>query len=173
MQIAEGRWEVLVDGGRRIEIRAAEPADADAVRGFFEGLSEDARWLRFHSPTPIIRPWMVDAVVQTDHVHREALLALYEGRVIGVAEWGRTIPESADAHVAIVVDDGFRRRGVARELMRHLAANGRDHGIEEFTASVLSVNRPTMNLIRNVAPERTTTFDGPVVEVRIPLSVSV
>jgi ribosomal protein S18 acetylase RimI-like enzyme len=173
MQIAEGRWEVIVDGGHRIEIRAAEPSDAEAVRGFFEGLSEDARWLRFHSPTPIIRPWMVDAVVHNDHEHREALLALHDGRVIGVAEWGRVIPESTDAHVAIVVDDRFRRRGVARELMRHLAASGRNRGIEEFTASVLSVNRPTMSLIQNVAPQRTTTFDGPVIEVRIPLSVSV
>ena len=116
---------------------------------------------------------MIDAVVQTDHVRREALLALHDGRVVGVAEWGRVIPESTDAHCAIVVDDRFRRRGVARELMRHLAASGRDRGIAEFTASVLSVNRPTMSLIQNVAPDRTTTFDGPVVEVRIPLTASV
>jgi GNAT superfamily N-acetyltransferase len=172
MQITEGRWEAPLRDGARIEIRTAAPSDADEVRAFFEGLSEDARWLRYHSPTPVIRPWMVDAVVRTDHVSREALLALYDGRVIGIAEWGRPAPGATDAHVAIVVDDAFRRRGVARELMRHLAANGRAHGITEFAASVLSVNRPTMSLIQHVAPTRNTTFDGPTIEVRIPLEVT-
>ncbi len=171
MQIAEGRWETPLRTGERIEIRAAAPADADDVRGFFEGLSEDARWLRYHSPTPIIRTWMVDAVVRTDHQRREALLALHGGRVVGIAEWGREAPDASDAHIAIVVDDTFRRRGVARELMRHLAANGRQHGIREFAASVLSVNRPTMSLIQHIAPDRTTSFDGPTIEVRIPLDV--
>jgi GNAT superfamily N-acetyltransferase len=155
-----------------MQIRPAEPRDAQIVRTFLEGLSEDSRWLRYHSPAPIVRSWMVDSVVCNDHTQREALLALHGDRVVGIAEWGREAPGAKEAHVAIVVDDSFRRRGVARELMGHLAANGLAHGVESFAASVLSVNRPTMALIQRVAPRRTTTFDGPVVEVRIPLSVS-
>jgi hypothetical protein len=54
--------------------------------------------------------------------------------------------------------------------MRHLAADAKQHGIEEFEASVLQVNRPTIGLLQHVAPQRTTTFDGPVLQVKIPLS---
>ena len=158
--------------GERFEIRAACRHDAQRVREFLEHLSEDARWLRYHSPVPVVRSWMVDAVVGLDHDLREALLAVYDGRVIGVAEWGRVGPDAETAHVAIVVDDDFRRRGVAAELMRHLAANGRSHGIEAFEASVLSVNRPTIGFVQKVAPERATRFDGPVIEMRIPLRAS-
>lgn len=154
----------------QIEIRRAAPEDAADVRAFFEGLSDDTRWLRYHSPMPIVRGWMVDAVVCNDHESREALLALREGRVIGVAEWGRESPGASVAHTAVVVDDAFRRRGVAAELMRHLAADARSHGIEAFEASVLSVNRPTIGLIDHVAPLRSTSFDGPVLQVTIPLS---
>jgi GNAT superfamily N-acetyltransferase len=169
MLIAEGIWEADLDGVR-VEIRPAAPQDAEAVRAFFEGLSEDTRWLRYHSPIPIVRSWMVDAVVRTDHTKRAALLAIHDGRIVGVAEWGRETPDENIAHTAVVVDDSFRRKGVAAELMRHLAADAREHGIEAFEASVLQVNRPTIGLIQHVAPQRTTTFDGPVLQVRIPLS---
>lgn len=154
-----------------LEIRPATPSDAQKVRAFLEGLSEDSRWLRYHSPVPIVRGWMVDAVVNSDHETREALLAIDGGRVLGVAEWGIDNSQAGTAHVAVVVDEAFRRRGVARELTEYLVANAREHGIGEFVARVLSLNRPTMGLIQRVAPQRQTRFDGPTVEVRIPLSV--
>ena len=166
------RWDAHLDGGQHVEIRAACPTDAAAVRAFLESLSEDTRWLRYHSPAPIVRSWMVDAVVRLDHELREALLALIDGRVVGVAEWGRVAHDAETAHVAVVVDDRYRRRGIARQLLRHLAANGRAHGIDTFAASVLSVNRPTIGLIQQIAPERQTRFDGSVVEVLMPLQAS-
>jgi GNAT superfamily N-acetyltransferase len=170
MLIAEGRWEATLDDLERIEIRIAGPQDAGAVGRFIEGLSEDSRWLRYHSPVPIVRPWMIDTIVANDHEQREALIALHDGRVVGLAEWGREEPGATTADVAIVVDEAFRRRGVARELVRHLTANAREHGISELLASVLSVNRPTINLIQHLAPTRSATFDGPVVEMRIPIT---
>jgi GNAT superfamily N-acetyltransferase len=172
MNCPQDRWETRLGSGEQIEIRVACPQDAGAVRKFLENLSEDSRWLRYHSPAPIVHSWMVDAVVGLDHQLREALLAIHDGRVVGVAEWGRVSADEQTAHIAIVVDDGFRRRGVARELLRHLAANGRAHGIDAFAASVLSVNRATMSLIQDVAPQRDTHFDGPVVEVTIPLGAT-
>lgn len=104
-----------------LEIRPATPSDAQEVRAFLEGLSEDSRWLRYHSPVPIVRGWMVDAVVNSDHETREALLAIDGGRVLGVAEWGIDNSQAGTAHVAVVVDEAFRRRGVARELTQRRA----------------------------------------------------
>jgi ribosomal protein S18 acetylase RimI-like enzyme len=92
--------------------------------------------------------------------------------VVGVAEWGRERPDGAVAHVAVAVEESFRRRGVARELIRHLVADARSRGVEEFVASIMTANRPTMALIQDVAPQRRTRFDGTTVEVRIPLSAT-
>jgi GNAT superfamily N-acetyltransferase len=155
--------------GEPVTIRAARPEDAAAVKRFLEGLSEESRLLRYHSPVPIVRWWMVEAVTAADHDQREALLALQDDRVVGLAEWGREPEADARAHVAIVVDDGVRRRGIAQALTRRLSAIARQHGIGEFVATVMTVNRPVLGLIDHVAPVRSSRFDGEAVEVVIPL----
>ena len=170
MSCPQERWEDVLPGGAQLVIRPACEHDAVHVRAFLESLSEDSRWLRYHSPAPVIRSWMVDAVSGADHENRESLLAIVDGRIVGLAEWGRMHPGDPTADVGVVVDERLRRRGIARELMRHLAASGRARGVETFTASVLSVNRPTIAMVQDVAPQRTLTFDGPTVEVQIPLS---
>lgn len=170
MPCPKDRWEDVLPGGEHLTIRPACEHDAGRVRAFLEALSDDSRWLRYHSPAPIIRSWMVDAVAGADHDKREALLAIVDGEIVGLAEWGRVDPGDDTADVGVVVDERHRRRGIARELMRHLAASGRAHGIEAFTASVLSVNRPTIAMVQDVAPQRTVRFDGPTVSMQIPLS---
>lgn len=170
MTCPQQRWEDVLPGGEHLIIRPACAPDAERVKVFLESLSDDTRWLRYHSPAPVIRSWMVEAVAGADHDSREALLALVDGQIVGLAEWGRVRPGDPAADVGVVVDERYRRRGIARELLRHLAASGRSHGIDTFTASVLSVNRPTIAMVQDVAPERTIRFDGPTVAVEIPLS---
>jgi RimJ/RimL family protein N-acetyltransferase len=155
-----------------LEIRPANRKDAEAVRDFLEHLSEDSRWLRYHSAQPIIKPWMVESVVGSDHDKREALIALHDGAIVGVAEWGRFEEGDTVADVAVVVDEAYRRRGVAKALMRELTKNGREHGIERFAASVLSVNRPMIAMLQRIAPVRETTLDGPTLQVFVPLAPS-
>lgn len=155
--------------GERLCIRPARPRDATEVTEFLERLTAESRWLRYHSPVPIVRWWMVEAVTGTDHDHREALLAFLDGRLVGLAEWGRETEESDRAHVAIVVDEHVRRRGIARALMRRLATIARALGIQDFVATVMSINRPAFGLIERMAPVRSSRFDGDAVEVLIPL----
>ncbi len=166
------RSTVLLRTGEQLTIRPATPDDAPRVTAFLEGLSSESRWLRYHSPVPIVRWWMVESVTAADHDQREALLALLDGRVVGVAEWGREPDTEARAHVAIAVDEGVRRRGVAQALMRRLGAQAQRHGITDFIATVMTVNRPTLGLIECLAPVRTSRFDGDAVEVVIPLGAS-
>jgi N-acetylglutamate synthase-like GNAT family acetyltransferase len=163
---------VRLKTGETLTIRAATHDDAPEVSAFLEGLSSDSRWLRYHSPVPIVRWWMVEAVTAADHDQREALLALLDGRVVGVAEWGREPDEDARAHVAIAVDENVRRRGIAQALMRRLGAQARQHGITDFIATVMTVNTPTFGLIERLAPVRHSRFDGDAVEVVIPLAAA-
>jgi GNAT superfamily N-acetyltransferase len=155
--------------GERLTIRPATRVDATDVAAFLNTLSEDSRWLRYHSAMPVIRSWMVWAITDIDHDGREALLAFSGHRIVGIAEWARDLEDSSDAHVAIVVDEGHRRRGIAQALLRQLAEMATHHGYDRFLASVLTVNRPVFGLIERMAPARSSTFNGDTVEVVIPL----
>ena len=160
---------VVEDG---LEIRSATPRDADEVRAFLERLSADSRWLRYHTGVPKVRPWMVDAVVSSDRVRHAALLAHIDGRLVGVAEWGRIDPDDNVADSGIVVDECCRRRGIAKLLLKHLARDARRHGIDTFEAHVLTTNRPMVALMQQIAPVKDVTFDGPTLNMHIPLRVS-
>jgi RimJ/RimL family protein N-acetyltransferase len=161
-----------LDSGDILTIRAATPKDAEAVARFLEELSPDARRLRYHSPVPRVRWWMVEAVAAADHDVREALLAFLDGRIVGLAEWGRDPERPGRAHVGIVVDDDLRQRGIAKALMRRLADDARRHGIADFIATVVPANRPALSLLERLAPVRHSRFDGGAVEVHIPLTAS-
>lgn len=172
MHTSSAKARIRLRTGEQLTIRPATPCDASSVGAFLEGLSSESRLLRYHSPIPVVRWWMVEAVTAADHDQREALLALLDGRVVGVAEWGREPDVDARAHVAIAVDENVRRRGIAQALMRHLGAQARRHGITDFIATVMTVNAPTFGLIDRLAPVRTSRFDGDAVEVVIPLAAS-
>lgn len=152
-----------------MEIRPATEADEPLVREFLAGLSEETLRLRYHTSVPVVRSWMVDSVVRADHVVHEALIALHDGRVTGIAEWGRYEPSDETADIAVVVRDDCRRHGIARSLIRHLARDAVAHGVTSFGGTILSMNRPSRALIENIAPTKTFTLDGPTVDVRIPL----
>lgn len=163
---------VRLDGGAELVIRSVRPSDAEEIAAFLEGLSPESRELRYHSPVPVVRWWMVESVAAADHDQREALVALLGGRVVGVAEWGRD-PEVQDrAHVGIAVDESVRRRGIAQTLMRRLGDLAREHGYREFVATVLTVNRPVFKLIERMTPQARRLFDGDEVEVLIPLTAA-
>jgi|SRR5581483_1354391 len=154
---------------RNLEIRLATAADEPGVRAFLEGLSDETLRLRYQTSVPMVRAWMVDAVVRPDHVMHEAIVAVHEGSVVGVAEWGRWEPGDTKADIAVVVRDDCRRHGIARALLRRLARNARAHGLETFAGTILSMNRASVALLANVAPTKTVTLDGPVLEATIPL----
>jgi len=155
-----------------LEIRVARADDEADVRAFIEGLSADTLRLRYQTGVPVIRSWMVDSVVRADHVSHEALIAVYEGRIAGIAEWGRWQPGDDKADIAVVVRDDCRRHGIARALIRRLARNARARGVEAFAGTILSMNRASIALLQNVATTKTITLDGPVLEATIPLQTA-
>jgi len=158
------------DEAARLRIRRATAADEAAVRSFLEELSADSRWKRYHNAVPRVMPWMVDPVVRPDHVMHESLLAIHEGRIVGIAEWGRCDPDDTTVDMAIVVSEDCRRHGIARALVRSLARSARRQGIESFSGSILTVNRASVALLRNVARTFVTSFDGGTLDFVAPLS---
>jgi RimJ/RimL family protein N-acetyltransferase len=64
--------------------------------------------------------------------------------------------------VAFSVIDAYQKKGLGTALMRRLAAIGREAGLTEFVADVLTDNAPMMKVFKRSGLAMTTKLEGPV-----------
>jgi acyl-CoA synthetase (NDP forming)/RimJ/RimL family protein N-acetyltransferase len=133
---------VLLDGST-LRMRAPTASDEADIEAFYEELSEESRYLRFHG---FVRPDVAARQdVEADGVDRVALVGHHEDRVVAVAGYAR-LREPGAAEVAFAVADDFQGRGVATRLLEQLAAIGAEQGIRRFDAEVLAGNRAMLGV---------------------------
>src|SRR5258707_4005167 len=110
-----------------------ESSDGQALRGLFFRLSPTTLYRRFHSP--IVRPEQAhpERLLDVDHHDREAVVAVVDGEIVGVARYAKW-PATNKADVAVVVADGWQRQGVAIRMLSSLETLARSAGINTFTA---------------------------------------
>ncbi len=145
-----------------------EPSDGERLRRLFFRLSRQTVYRRFMSP--IARPEQArpDRLLDLDHRDREAVVAVVEGEIVGVARYGRQ-PASEAAEVAVVVADDWQRRGLATRMLRALADRAAAAGVREFTVSMLGENVAAARLLLRLRPGVRMAFGQGVVEARIPV----
>jgi GNAT superfamily N-acetyltransferase len=143
--------------------------DVERLGRLFERLSPTSVYHRFFSP--IHKPprsallWLT----AVDHDRREALVALDGDEIVAVARYdGR--PGTAEAEVAITVEDAWQHRGVGKRLARRLAGNAVDHGYDHFVASVLADNRAALGLLRKLSEDATVRFEDGGYVASVPLA---
>jgi len=173
---------VLGDGGT-VHIRPIEPEDADRILALHARLSERTRYLRFFGAYPRIPARDLDRFVNVDHVNRVALVATLGDDIVGVARFDRLpgagdgdddgddgdeIAEIAEAEVAFLVEDAHQGRGLGSALLEHLAAAGRDRGVDRFVAEVLPENRQMMRVFVDAGYQVSHAFDEGVVHLVFP-----
>jgi GNAT superfamily N-acetyltransferase len=158
-----------VVGGRRLWLRLLEPSDANLLRRFFWRLSSESVYRRFMAPIKAPSNALVERLVDIDHCHREALIALDERGIVGVARYG-TVGATHD--VAVVVADDWQGRGVGALLLRRLAHIARARGITSFHATMLGDNRRAQSLVLGLSPKTKIHFEAGYLEADIPLEAS-
>lgn len=129
--------------GTRITIRPIRPEDAEMEQEFVRALSHEAKYFRFMQSVQELSPDMLVRLTQLDY-HRElALIATVEqdGREteVAVARFFSN-PGGESAEFAIVVADGWQRRGIGARLMATLADAAREKGIQRLQGEVLAGN---------------------------------
>jgi acyl-CoA synthetase (NDP forming)/RimJ/RimL family protein N-acetyltransferase len=129
--------DVLLRDGSTLRLQAPTPADFDDIKEFFDGLSAESGYLRFHGygRTDIA----AREAAGGGGVDRVALIARYGGRVVAVAGFDG-LREPRAAEVAFAVADDFRGRGAGTRMLEQLAAIAADRGINRFDAEVMSTN---------------------------------
>ena len=151
-----------------VSLAQLERSDGEALRRLFFRLSPETVYRRFHSP--IVRPEQAhpERLLDIDHVDREAVVAVVDGEIVGVARYARW-RDTDTADLAVVVADDWQRQGVATRMLSGLADLASSAGIQNFTATVQGDNKQALGLLRRFRPFEQTTFSAGVCELLLPV----
>ncbi len=87
--------DVILADGSTLRMRAAGPGDYDDVKAFYDRLSPDSRYMRFHGTVGTDIPSRY--VVEASGVDRVALICRHGDRVVAVANYDRLLEPGAPA----------------------------------------------------------------------------
>src|SRR3954468_10643831 len=135
--------DVILRDGSALRLRSPEVSDEQAIKAFFDGLSAESRYTRFHGVGRT-------DTVSRDYAHadgdsRVALLARLGERVVAVAGYDR-LNEPGVAEVAFAVADAMQGRGLATRMLEQLAEVGAERGVRRFDAEVRSDTRAMLRV---------------------------
>ncbi len=152
-------WEadVLLRDGRPVHLRPISPADGEALRAFHRGLSARTVYYRFFTAKPELLDADVERFTRVDHHDRVALVVVDRGVLGAVGRFDALGDGSAE--VAFVVRDDLQGLGLGSILLEHLAAAGRERGIERFVAEVLPANSRMLATFREAGYTVTSRYD--------------
>jgi L-amino acid N-acyltransferase YncA len=111
--------------------------------------------------TAELEPTTVEARLPWFHEHSPGQYPFWvaesEGRVIGWLDFKKFLPRCAyrgTAEISVYVDDKFRRRGVARELLEKVIAVAPSLGITALVGLIFGHNEPSLKLFERLGFER-------------------
>jgi GNAT superfamily N-acetyltransferase len=140
---------VRLRDGSPVDVRLIRPDDESRLSALAGRLSRETVYQRFFAPLQRLSPEQAHFFANVDYRDRLAIVAERtpggEPALIGVARYDR----GADgiAEIALVVDDGWQRRGLGVILLEELLRAAEDRGIDRFRAYVLSDNRRMLGLL--------------------------
>jgi acyl-CoA synthetase (NDP forming)/RimJ/RimL family protein N-acetyltransferase len=135
--------DVILRDGSALRLRSPRPEDEAAIRAFFDALSFESRYMRFHGAgrSDLISRDYANA----DGDARVPLLAHLGERVVAVAGYDR-LNEPDAAEVAFAVSEDQQGRGLATSMLQQLADVAAGRGITRFDAEVMGENRPMLHV---------------------------
>jgi acetate---CoA ligase (ADP-forming) len=163
--------DVVLRDGSTMRFRVPTATDEDELIAFFDALSPDSRYLRFHGATHVTSATVANALA-TDWTTRGSLLGerIEDGRLLPVAL--ATYVRLHDPHraeVAFAVADEFHALGIGTRLLERLATHAAANGIEELVAEVLPQNTAMVGVLEHAGFELSRAAQRGVVEFTLEL----
>src|SRR5690348_93036 len=160
--------DVVLRDGSTLRLRPPTADDEAALIAFFEELSPESRYLRFHGAT-MIGHQTVSVALETDWPSRGSLVGeLADGtgnrRAVALATYVR-LRDPHRAEVTFAVADELHGRGIGTRLLERLAEHAAEAGIEEFVAEVLPGNGAMLRVFDDAGFETARTLQDGVMEV--------
>ena len=160
--------EILRDG-RTVEIRAQRSHDREGMQAAIARSSAGSLYRRFFAVRREFSQKETDYFLDIDFVNHVALVAVAndidQPTIVGGGRY--VVVRPGQAEVAFAIVNSHQGLGIGSALMRHLATLGREAGLREFTAEVLSENVPMLNVFERSGLTMNTRREGPVVHVTL------
>jgi GNAT superfamily N-acetyltransferase len=155
--------------GTELEIRPVEPRDKAALAAALDHSSGDAVYRRFLNPHGRLTAAELRYLTEVDHRDHEAMLAFdpASGEGVGVVRYVRDPERRHRAEIAAAVLEPWQGKGVGKALLHRLAERAREEGITEFTALMLSENRPMRRLFADLGTPRLLGSEAGAVELAV------
>jgi RimJ/RimL family protein N-acetyltransferase len=133
-------------------IRPMTLADRAALANFPDRVSAASAIFRFHGSVTMLSDKTLNLLLDLVEGQREAIAAVDDRGIAGVARFARDDLDPASAEVAILVADEWQHRGLARQLLRPLAQRARNAGIERFRAEIQADNTVARRFFLRLTP---------------------
>lgn len=137
--------------GRTVTVRPIRPEDADRLREFLTGLSEESRYMRFqkwvHEPSDQVIRFLTD--IDYDR-HMALVCTVQEGgreAIVGEARYVSDL-SGGSCELGVVIADAWHKSGVAGLLMDALIQIARKRGLARMEGLVLSRNAEMLRFVR-------------------------
>jgi len=156
------KWITLLDG-RQTLLRPITLGDKSAILSFFERLSPDTKFLRFHYAKSKIAPEELDRYCNVDYYNSFGIVAeMYKNghtEIVGVGRYVR-LPCSDVAEIAFVVQDSEQGNGIGTQMLNELSLLARERAVSAFVAELLNENIIMLDILRKYDPDLKQTVDG-------------
>lgn len=134
-----GRKEEIWSAGDRIMcLRTIRENDFDRLAAFLERLSDETKYLRFHTRAPITQA-VISELTQLNYDLENAWCLMEGDEIRAVVRWSADADGNC-AEFGVVVEETLQRRGLASRLMKHIEAEAFHRGIGRLTGLVLREN---------------------------------
>jgi acyl-CoA synthetase (NDP forming)/RimJ/RimL family protein N-acetyltransferase len=138
--------DVLLRDGSTLRLQAPAPEDYADIKAFYDGLSPESRYFRFHGYGRT--DTVARAEAQATGADRLAVIGRHGERVVSAASYDG-LREKGVAEVAFAVADEFQRLGIGTRMLEQLAALASTHGIHRFDAVVMGENTQMLGVFEN------------------------
>jgi acetyltransferase len=136
--------------GTVIVIRPVRPEDGELVKKGFSELSSESRYFRFMNAMAEMPESMLVRFTQIDYDREMALVATTsrDGSEIELGVVRYIInPDAVSCEFALVVLDGWQRRGIGSKLMLALIEAARAKGLKTMEGDILASNERMLQLV--------------------------
>ncbi len=162
--------------GTHATVRAIRTDDWDNVLAVFEALDRESIYTRFFAYKKQLSQDELTQIIEVDFERVVALVVMTprekgEAKLIvgGRYAVSDNVPPFRAAELAFMTGAGYRGRGIASLLLKHLVRIGRAQGLVRFEAEVLAQNQAMLSVFRRSGLPIDMRVEGNLVHVILSL----
>jgi hypothetical protein len=157
--------EILLSDGRKAIMRSVRPDDKPALLAFYNRLSSETRFLRYHYSKGQLTEQDLKDICDIDHKSTVVLVVEIEQginkEIIGIGHFIR-LPFDHTAEVAFTVQDNEQNKGIGTQLLKYLSKMAWQQDIYFFFGEVLRQNGKMLSVFQKADPKMKQEIDSPI-----------